>query len=117
MVYMIIGTNNCKAHDDLYVAIKRGRIQKPSKCEWCWLTIGLHGHHENYNEALEVWWLCTKCHAVRHRMWEALTKMRRIFETRARLAIYFENADLVRLTDRARQEGKLLAEWARETLL
>jgi len=46
-----------------------------------------------------------------------MTHMRKQFEKRARLAIYLENSDLQRLTAKARAEGKLLAEWARETLL
>lgn len=46
-----------------------------------------------------------------------MTHMRKQFEVRGRLAIYFEQADLERLTAKARSEGKALVEWARETLL
>lgn len=43
--------------------------------------------------------------------------MKKLFTERARLVIYVENADLERLTARARSEGKTLVEWGRETLL
>ena len=43
--------------------------------------------------------------------------MKRIFEERAKLVVYVESVDIVRMTERARSEGKLLAEWLRETLL
>ena len=46
-----------------------------------------------------------------------MTHMRKQFQQRARLAIYLETSDLVRLTAKARTEGKALVEWARETLL
>ena len=43
--------------------------------------------------------------------------MKKIFTDRARLVLYVEHGDLARMTERARREGKLLAEWAREALL
>ena len=43
--------------------------------------------------------------------------MRKLFTERVRLVVYVEASDLTRLTERAREEGKTLVEWARETLL
>jgi hypothetical protein len=43
--------------------------------------------------------------------------VRRIFTDRARLVVYIESGDLLRLTAKARSGGKTLVEWARETLL
>ena len=43
--------------------------------------------------------------------------MKRIFTERARLVLYLEAKDLNRLTEHARGEGKMVVEWARETLL
>lgn len=43
--------------------------------------------------------------------------MRRQFEHRARLVVYLENADVQRMTARAVQDGMVLMDWVRETLL
>lgn len=43
--------------------------------------------------------------------------VRKQFETRARVVIYFEASDVLRLTEAARRDGKLLPEYAREVLL
>jgi hypothetical protein len=43
--------------------------------------------------------------------------VKRMFEERARLVIYLESSDMVRLTAVARGEGKTLVEWARGVLL
>lgn len=43
--------------------------------------------------------------------------MRRQFEHRARLVVYLENADVQRMTARAFQDGMVLMDWVRETLL
>jgi hypothetical protein len=43
--------------------------------------------------------------------------MKKQFAVRARLVCYMEASDIAALTARAREEGKVLVEWARETLL
>lgn len=43
--------------------------------------------------------------------------VRKIFSDRARLVVYVEAQDLNRLTEKARDEGRTLVEWARERLL
>ncbi len=49
----------------IYVAaLKRGDIIK-QPCETCG-DIKVDGHHENYNEPLEIIWLCRKHHQERH---------------------------------------------------
>ena len=52
-------------------AVRSGKIIKPDKCEECGMTGGtgkwLHAHHEDYSKPLSVEWICTKCHANRHR--------------------------------------------------
>jgi hypothetical protein len=42
--------------------------------------------------------------------------MRRIFDERSRLVVYLEQADLIRMTAKARESGQTLVEWARESL-
>ena len=44
--------------------IKKKIIKKP--CEICG-TIKSQGHHEDYTKPLEVRWLCSKHHGLRHR--------------------------------------------------
>lgn len=43
----------------------RPEIRKP--CEVCGETDRVHGHHENYDEPLNVKWLCPKHHSERHK--------------------------------------------------
>jgi hypothetical protein len=46
-----------------------------------------------------------------------ITPMKKQFDNRAKLSVYVENGDLELMTEKARTSGKLLSEWARETLL
>lgn len=43
--------------------------------------------------------------------------MKKQFESRTKLSVYVEEGDLALMTAKSRAEGKLLSEWARETLL
>lgn len=54
------------AHNDLNNAIKYGKITKPSNCECCGVECNPHGHHDDYNQTLNVRWLCDKCHVDFH---------------------------------------------------
>ena len=57
------------AHSLLYSAIKSRRIfRKP--CEKCGSEKS-HAHHENYDQPLEVVWLCAVCHSKRHKEMKA----------------------------------------------
>jgi len=58
----------CRAHDKIKYAIKKGKIKKSEKCEFCGEKEKLHGHHENYEKPLEVIWLCSRCHVAIHKM-------------------------------------------------
>ena len=50
------------------VAIRAGKIPGPPlACQRCFLEKPLEGHHEDYSKPLEVIWLCTFCHGLRHR--------------------------------------------------
>lgn len=42
--------------------------------------------------------------------------MKKLFTERARLVIYLEQSDVIRMTAKARENGELLAEWARGVL-
>lgn len=56
-----------RAREQLRHAVKIGEIIKPLTCEKCNENKQLQGHHENYNKALEVMWLCKSCHTARHK--------------------------------------------------
>lgn len=58
-----------KATTFLNNAVQSGKIQKPQECAICGKKTKLHGHHhKGYAEenALDVLWLCRKCHAQLH---------------------------------------------------
>jgi hypothetical protein len=56
-----------KAHNAVKVAVVAGRISRPTKCEQCGADGPTCGHHENYENLLQVIWLCKRCHIRLHR--------------------------------------------------
>lgn len=60
----------CRAHRLLNNALRSGGVQKPAACEACGVEVEdsrrLHAHHEDYDKPLEVEWLCSACHGLRH---------------------------------------------------
>lgn len=57
-----------EARIKLNIAVKAGKIRKAYRCEVCFKKVKLQAHHEDYDKALEVLWLCTNCHALRHQL-------------------------------------------------
>jgi hypothetical protein len=55
-----------KAHRLLQYHVNRGYIEKPKICSQCGKDGEIHGHHEDYDEPLEVIWLCAGCHLELH---------------------------------------------------
>lgn len=52
-------------------ALRDGRIIKPIFCPECGIPGGrMTAHHRDYTKPLEVEWLCTRCHGLRHRKLE-----------------------------------------------
>ena len=54
----------------LQAAVERGDIVKPLECSQCGqatASLDMHGHHSDYEKALEVQWLCRQCHGDEHR--------------------------------------------------
>ena len=47
-------------------ALRAGRLAKPPKCQGCGCRTELHAHHEDYEQPLNVVWLCARCHAEHH---------------------------------------------------
>lgn len=59
-----------KARRKVIEAVSCGKLIKPQHCENCGTRTEkekLHGHHEDYNKALDVIWLCPKCHGLTRR--------------------------------------------------
>ena len=48
-------------------AVKSGKLYRPDECHLCGGTTQIEGHHEDYNKALDVLWLCNKCHIYLHK--------------------------------------------------
>lgn len=57
----------CLAHMAVHRALDRGILIRPDNCSSCGKSCRPHGHHRDYRKQLEVEWLCTKCHKLRHR--------------------------------------------------
>ena len=55
-----------KANKALTTAVSRGKIVKPLDCSECGLECLTQGHHDDYNEPLDVRWLCPQCHKDWH---------------------------------------------------
>jgi len=49
----------------VYRAVKAGKIKR-KPCYFCGATKGLHAHHEDYAQPLDVVWLCSSCHGKLH---------------------------------------------------
>ena len=59
-----------KAHYAVGNAIRDGKLVKPTACEECGSSVPsrrLHAHHADYSKPLDVEFLCSRCHGIRHR--------------------------------------------------
>lgn len=56
-----------RAHNRVRCAVSCGLLIKPDRCSRCHKTgIKILGHHDDYNDALSVVWLCSDCHVKHH---------------------------------------------------
>jgi len=60
------GEERDRARTQLSKAIKFGDLRRPKFCDNCGKGCKPEGHHDNYDEALVISWLCRSCHARRH---------------------------------------------------
>ena len=54
-----------QARQALNYAVRTGKVRR-GKCAKCGTERGVEAHHPDYANALEVVWLCTKCHGILH---------------------------------------------------
>ncbi len=63
-----------QAYGEVQKAKKAGLIVTPSACSRCGTTEkAIHGHHDDYAKPLDLIYLCTSCHAFRHRQLRGYT--------------------------------------------
>lgn len=43
-------------------AVVRGEVFRPNRCDQCGCLGDVFGHHRDYTRALDLVWLCRKCH-------------------------------------------------------
>lgn len=55
------------AHQAISRALKRGVLRRPQICEVCDKACKPYAHHEDDDKPLDVVWLCSQCHANRHK--------------------------------------------------
>ncbi len=48
------------------LALKSGKIEKPTTCSLCDKDGDLQAHHKDYQLPLDVIWLCRSCHKREH---------------------------------------------------
>ena len=46
----------------------KGKIQKANKCQECNSKETLFIHHNNYDDAFDILWLCKNCHYKKHKI-------------------------------------------------
>ncbi len=101
------------ARHDVYRAVRRKDLAKPTNCSKCGETRHsgkLHGHHEDYRKSLEVVWLCSRCHGLAHRHTKGPLHCRKLI-FRVTEQEYAEIAQL------ATANGLTISQFARSVLL
>jgi hypothetical protein len=63
---MAVADRATHARKAVAIALSSGRLEKPTRCERCDNKAELHGHHADYEQPLEVEWLCHWCHHAEH---------------------------------------------------
>lgn len=54
------------ARRQVYNAVSRGDLVRPSYCTRCGAACKPEGHHPDYAKPLDVVWLCRQCHGKEH---------------------------------------------------
>lgn len=54
------------AHTLVAIALKEGKLVRPSRCSGCPRVEKIEAHHSDYYKPLEIIWLCNRCHRETH---------------------------------------------------
>ena len=54
------------AHKAVEYAVANGKLVR-SPCERCGASDKNYAHHDDYSKPLDVMWLCSSCHFIRHK--------------------------------------------------
>ena len=57
---------SCDASYKVSQAIKKGLLEKPSRCVVCGRDGRVGGHHKDYDLPYDVMWVCASCHKKIH---------------------------------------------------
>ena len=60
-------TQQVKVRAILNAAVRQGKVVRPARCERCGVSGRIVAHHYDYEQPLNVIWLCDECHGVVHR--------------------------------------------------
>lgn len=58
--------NKYRAHCRVNNAIRDGKLERGTHCEYCGTVSGLVAHHDDYLKPLDVRWMCQACHVNWH---------------------------------------------------
>lgn len=56
-----------RARGKVNLAIRRGKLVKPTTCSRCGEGGKINAQHHDYSKPFDVRWLCTICHGLEHR--------------------------------------------------
>lgn len=67
--YNELNPSKIKAASAVNRAIKQGKLNRADKCSECYVECKTEAHHDSYDfeNWLNVRWLCRQCHAIHHR--------------------------------------------------
>ncbi len=62
----LVDPHKVRAQAAVKQAIASGKMKRGTHCFACTATVNIDAHHEDYDEPLEVIWLCRSCHQKLH---------------------------------------------------
>lgn len=62
MVNPLVESQKNRANQKIFYEIRMGRLTRPKFCQLCGREAYTVAHHNDYNNELNVIWLCKSCH-------------------------------------------------------
>lgn len=61
---LALRTKKQAAGHRVFAEIRSGRLVRPNMCSRCFkVGVKIEGHHHDYDQPLQVTWVCKQCHA------------------------------------------------------